>query len=69
LQVFLPTRKKINKTSLTKGVSEGCRPADAVSDFDVDTVIESMSCILSRADSPALKKAPFKAIGLARSRQ
>lgn len=46
-----------------------CRPADAISDFDMDTVIESMSCILSRADSPALRKALSKAIGLARSRK
>ncbi len=46
-----------------------CRPADAISDFDMDTVIESMSCILSRADSPVLKKALFKALDLARSRK
>ncbi len=46
-----------------------CRQADAVSDFDMDTVMESMSCILSRADSPVLKKALFKAVGLARSRK
>ena len=45
------------------------RPAKAVSDFDLNMVIESMAHVLNRSESPILKKALFKAIGLARNRK
>lgn len=45
------------------------RPAEAVTDFDLDMVIESMVHVLYRSESPSLKKALFKAIGLARNRK
>jgi len=45
------------------------RPAETVSDFDLDTVIESMAHVLSKSESPVLKKALWNAIGLARKRK
>lgn len=41
-------------------------PADAVSDFDVERVIESMVHVLSRSHSPTIKQALFRAISSAR---
>jgi len=45
------------------------RPTQADSDFDLDRVTESMAHVLRKSESPALKKALLKAIGLARSRR
>lgn len=45
------------------------RPIKADSDFDLDMVMESMTHVLRKAESPALKKALFKGIGLAQSRR
>ena len=45
------------------------RPAKAVSDFDLNMVVESMAHVLSKSKSPALKKALFKAIGPVRNRR
>lgn len=45
------------------------RPAKADSDFDLDMVMESMTHVLRKSESPAIKKALFKAIGLARGRK
>jgi hypothetical protein len=45
------------------------RPIKADSDFDLDMVMESMAHVLRKSESPTLKKALFKAIGLARSRR
>jgi hypothetical protein len=45
------------------------RPMEEGSDFDLDMVMESMAHVLYRSESPALKKALCKAIGLARSRK
>ncbi|NLV31359.1 MAG: hypothetical protein GXY47_09405 [Acidobacteria bacterium] len=44
------------------------RPPGTVSDFDLDRVVESMSHVLRRTDSPALKKALFGALGQVRGR-
>jgi hypothetical protein len=46
-----------------------CRPTKADSDFDLDTVMDSMIHLLHKLESRALKKALFKAIGLARGRK
>ena len=44
-----------------------CRyPADAVSDFDVDRVIESMVHMLSRSQSSTIKQSLFRAVSAAR---
>jgi hypothetical protein len=44
-----------------------CRyPAEAVSDFDVERVIESMVHVLSRSQSPLLKHALFRSVSAAR---
>jgi hypothetical protein len=45
------------------------RPAKEASDFDLDMVAESMAHVLYQSKSPALKKALFEAIGLARNRK
>jgi len=45
------------------------RPTKAFSDFDLDMVMESMNHVLYKSESPILKKALFKAIGLARNRK
>ena len=45
------------------------RPTKADSDFDLEMVMESMVHVLRKSESPTLKKALFKAIGLARSRR
>jgi hypothetical protein len=45
------------------------RPTKADSDFDLDMVMESMTHVLHKSESPTLKKALFKAIGLANSRR
>jgi len=45
------------------------RTTKASSDFDLDRVMESMAHVLRKSESPMLKKALFKAIGLARSRK
>ncbi len=41
-------------------------PAKAVSDFDIERVIESMVHVLSRSQSPIIKQALFRAISAAR---
>jgi hypothetical protein len=46
-----------------------CRPTKADSDFDLDMVMESMVHVLHMSGSPAIKKALFKAIALARGRK
>ncbi len=45
------------------------RPAKADSDFDLEMVMESMIHVLHKSESRVIKKALFKAIGLARSRR
>ncbi len=45
------------------------RPTKTDSDFDLDMVMDSMAHVLRKSESPTLKKALFKAIGLARSRR
>lgn len=45
------------------------RPPGTVSDFDLDRVVESMSHVLRRTNSPALKKALFGALGEVRARR
>jgi hypothetical protein len=45
------------------------RSTKADSDFDLDMVMESMAHVLRKSESPTLKRALFKAIGLARSRR
>jgi hypothetical protein len=45
------------------------RPTKADSDFDLDIVMESMVHVLHKSGSPVIKKALFKAIGLARGRK
>jgi hypothetical protein len=45
------------------------RPAKADSDFDLDTVIESMTHVLYQSKSAILKKALFNAIGLVHTRK
>ncbi len=41
-------------------------PADAVSDFDIERVIESMVHVLSRPQSPLIKQALFRSVSAAR---
>lgn len=41
-------------------------PADAVSDFDIERVIESMVHVLSRSQSPKVKQALFRSVSVAR---
>ncbi|MBN2339189.1 MAG: hypothetical protein JXP48_11685 [Acidobacteria bacterium] len=45
------------------------RPPGRDSDFDLDRVVESMSHVLRRTNSPALKKALFGALGEVRARR
>jgi hypothetical protein len=45
------------------------RSTKANSDFDLEMVMESMAHVLRKSESPTLKKAMLKAIGLARSRR
>ncbi len=45
------------------------RPTESASDFDLDMVVDSMAHVLYKSESSVLKKALFKAIGLARSRR
>ena len=45
------------------------RPAESASDFDLDMVVDSMAHVLYKSESSVLKKALFKAIGLARNRK
>ena len=45
------------------------RSTKADSDFDLEMVMESMAHVLRKSESPTLKKALFKAIGLASSRR
>jgi hypothetical protein len=41
-------------------------PVEAVSDFDIERVLESMIHVLSRSQSPMIKQALFRAISAAR---
>ena len=45
------------------------RPTKTDSDFDLGRVMESMVHVVSKSESPALKKAVFKALGRARNRK
>ncbi len=45
------------------------RPARAASDFDLDMVVESMTHVLYKSESQALKKALLKAMGQCRNRK
>lgn len=43
------------------------RPQRTDSDFDIDKVMDTMVHVLYKSESPALKKALFKALGVARA--